>query len=119
MRCMDQSRRALTPGRARSPNPDDGALKRMRMKSIHGWLLAIALVAPGAGAAPQRLEFNRDIRPILSENCFVCHGTDKHNGNLRLDLAAAATQPTKSGEVAIVPGKPDASEMVKRILSTD
>jgi len=74
-----------------------------------------------ARAAENRVSFNRDIRPILSDNCFQCHGPDenKRQAGLRLDLRAAATVAVDSGDVAIVPGKPDASELVRRIDSTD
>ena len=78
-----------------------------------------ALVAPGAGAAT--LDFSRDVRPILSENCFQCHGQDanKRKGELRLDTREGATGKAESGEVAVVPGKPEASTLVARIFSTD
>ena len=71
-------------------------------------------------AAP-RVEFNRDIRPVLSDNCFACHGPDAKQvkGGLRLDLREVATKPGKSGAVAIVPGKPAESELVRRIFTTD
>jgi mono/diheme cytochrome c family protein len=66
-----------------------------------------------------KVRFNRDIRPILSDNCFACHGPDakKLKGNLRLDLRDQATKPAKSGEIAIAPGKPDQSELVARIFA--
>ncbi len=78
----------------------------------------LLLLAPGLLHA---LDFNRDVRPVLAQQCFTCHGMDDHGrkGKLRLDLQASAYGAGKSGEVAIVPGKPDASEVVKRILSTD
>lgn len=71
-------------------------------------------------AAPAKIEFNRDIRPILSDNCFFCHGPDpKHReGELRLDLRDAATAD-RDGSRAVVPGKPDESSLVTRITSTD
>jgi hypothetical protein len=67
------------------------------------------------------LDFNRDVRPVLAQQCFTCHGMDDHGrkGKLRLDLQASAYGKGKSGEIAIVPGKPEASEVVKRILSAD
>src|SRR4051794_21940494 len=74
----------------------------------------LALTAPSF--ADEKLEYNRDIRPILSENCFACHGTDSaaRKANLRLDQRDIAVKKN-----AIVPGKPDESELVARILSED
>src|SRR5436309_2932015 len=87
-------------------------------------LLSIVLLSlVGAVAVraetPAKLDFGRDVRPILSENCFACHGQDKQKGKLRLDLRDVATKPAKSGEVAIVAGKPSTSELVRRITSDD
>lgn len=71
--------------------------------------------------ADQAIQFNRDIRPILSDNCFACHGFDaKHRkADLRLDNAEGATAKTKEGKSAIVPGDPTNSELWRRITSTD
>jgi hypothetical protein len=84
------------------------------------WSIACSILCAFADAA-EPLSYNRDIRPILSENCFACHGPDKakRKNALRLDVREVATQPAKSGEIAIVPGKPDASELVLRIASDD
>ena len=67
------------------------------------------------------LSYNRDIQPILSENCFSCHGTDSaaRKAGLRLDHFETATNKLESGAVAIVPGQPKSSEMIRRILATD
>jgi hypothetical protein len=75
--------------------------------------LASAAAAEPTGPAP---DFNRDIRPILAENCFYCHGQDpaKREADLRLDDRAAAVAAR-----AIVPGDPGASEILERIHSTD
>jgi len=72
-------------------------------------------------AAPAVLSYNRDIRPILSDNCFACHGPDasSRKGELRLDLREQALAPAESGARAIVPGKISESELVNRILTPD
>ena len=74
-----------------------------------GWVVACA-------AAEPPLDFNRDIRPLLSENCFYCHGQDpaKREADLRLDDRDAAIAAR-----AIVPGEPGASEIIERLHSTD
>ncbi len=79
----------------------------------------LARAEPGATAAP--VQFNRDIRPLLSDTCFPCHGPDtkKLKGGLRLDLRELALKPAKSKRVAIVPGQPDQSELIARILATN
>jgi len=66
-------------------------------------------------------DYNRDVRPILAENCFACHGFDKskREAGLRLDTAEGAIAKLDSGDVAIQPGKPEESALVLRILATD
>jgi hypothetical protein len=73
------------------------------------------LVASLASAGPGKLEYNRDVRPILAENCFACHGPDSaaRKADLRLDQRDMAME----GE-AIVPGQPGKSTLVERIYST-
>lgn len=72
-------------------------------------------------AADGPVDFNHDVRPILSQYCFKCHGIDdkSRKAKLRLDVREAATRAGSSDEIAIVPGKPDQSEIIKRIVSND
>lgn len=72
-------------------------------------------------ASPPAIDYSRQIRPILSNHCFKCHGPDEkeRKGGLRLDLRDAALQPAASGDKAIVPGQPAASELIARITATD
>ena len=79
------------------------------------WVPAIISAAVAATAA-HKISYNRDIRPVLSDNCFFCHGPDqnKRKGKLRLDVREEAI-----AKLAIVPGKPDESKLIQRIFTTD
>ncbi|MCC6491708.1 MAG: PSD1 domain-containing protein [Pirellulales bacterium] len=84
-------------------------------------MLAIALSAwAHLQAASAAVDYGRDVRPILSENCFACHGFDEaaRQGDLRLDQAESATAD-RGGYAAIVPGDPAASAVWQRITSSD
>ncbi|MDA1214677.1 MAG: DUF1549 domain-containing protein, partial [Planctomycetota bacterium] len=72
-----------------------------------------------AHAADRPIDFNRDIRPLLSNNCFACHGQDdkKRKADLRLDIRGALGDPANTSYV--VPGDPDGSELYQRLISTD
>ncbi|HEY1066770.1 MAG TPA: DUF1549 domain-containing protein, partial [Pirellulales bacterium] len=94
-----------------------------------GWtasaILGLLCLAGGGApssviAAPPTIEFNRDVRSILSNHCFQCHGPDANHreGGLRLDTPEGATA-VQDGHQAIRPGDLDASEVVKRITSHD
>ena len=74
-----------------------------------------AVAAPGA-----TVQYNRDIRPILSARCYTCHGPDaaKRQSKLRLDMEAIAKSDL-GGHFAIVPGDPAASELLRRVTSND
>lgn len=89
-------------------------------KRTTGVVAVSLLLLAFAGAAPlpafaETLEYNRDIRPLLSDNCFSCHGPDanKREADLRLDRAEDAYRSS------IVPGDPQSSELIKRIFSED
>ncbi len=76
-------------------------------------------VIPSFAWAQSSIEFNRDIRPILTDACFKCHGPAAKKGGFRLDLREDAVKPARSGARPIVEGKPGESEIVKRIFSKD
>ena len=79
-------------------------------------LVVSPLLAKANGAEPVAVEYDRDIRPILAEHCYACHGPDeKHReADLRLDVGLGTHQSS-----AIVPGKPDQSAVVTRLLESD
>ncbi|MBL9173182.1 MAG: PSD1 domain-containing protein [Verrucomicrobiales bacterium] len=102
--------------------------KSSHRSAIPGWILLWigTLVTAGSISAaeparPATLAFNRDIRPILSDHCFACHGTDarKRKAGLRLDLAEGAYTTNKHGIPAIRPGSLSGSELWKRITTED
>ena len=85
-------------------------------------VLLCLFAALNVWSAEPAVDFNREVRPILSDRCYGCHGPDANKGRkagLRLDEIEGATKKLKSGERAIVPGDLDRSEMVRRILSHD
>lgn len=93
----------------------------LRLFSLIGSLLLIAAIGENRTAAQDSIDFNRDIRPILSDRCYQCHGPDEQerHGGLRLDLPEAAKAELDSGETAVVPGDTDASALIYRITTDD
>src|ERR1044071_2956458 len=86
------------------------------------WAVCIGSLAPRAffPTPATSIDFNRDIRPIFSGNCYACHGPDKgkRKAGLRFDIKEEALKKLESGDYAIVPGKPSQSKLVKLITTT-
>ena len=93
------------------------------LASFVGWLSCMHSTSNGANKMPDQVSYNFHIRPILSDKCFKCHGPDKNKreAGLRLDIPDSAFAPLKEtkGAFALVPFKPEESEVYKRISSTD
>src|SRR5579862_6806261 len=95
----------------------------MNLFRMSSWTIVGLLLPLGFGAlsrADEKVAFNRDIRPILSNNCFMCHGPDSHQrkANLRLDLGDDAFIKHDNGR-PLVPGDLSKSEIISRIMSKD
>ncbi len=79
--------------------------------------------AEPSGDLPEQVSYNFNIRPVLSDKCFKCHGPDAahREAHLRLDIADSAYAPlhVTKGAFAIVPGNPEASLLLKRVVSQD
>ena len=88
---------------------------------LHRYSLTAACLFAALSASAEKVQFNRDIRPIFSDTCYACHGPDENKvkGKLRLDSLEAGRKGGKSGEPAITPGHPEKSEVMKRLLTTD
>jgi hypothetical protein len=94
-------------------------MNALTIRFVLATLVGVVFVSR-AIAADGTVEFNRDIRPLLSDHCYACHGPDqaKRQAELRLDLEAEAFA-RREGTTPIVPGDPAASELYRRIASSD
>src|SRR5688572_29054995 len=92
------------------------------MKTIAAAILFLTLV-PGAPAQDKRekIHFNRDIRPLISDACLKCHGPDAkaNSSGVRLDTKEGALAEIENGRFVVVPGKPERSELYLRITTSD
>ncbi|MFM8485699.1 MAG: c-type cytochrome domain-containing protein, partial [Bacteroidota bacterium] len=86
-------------------------------------MLQLLVTAAVAASIPfwriERVDFNTQIRPILNKSCLPCHGGVKQQANLSFISREEAMRPAKSGRRAIVPGNPEASELIRRIEHHD
>lgn len=91
------------------------------MRQVRYVVCLLAVLSESASSQDTSIDFNRDIRPILSDKCYACHGPDEkqRSGGIRLDQKDSAFGKGESEEVVIIPGKPADSELVRRITSTD
>jgi hypothetical protein len=88
---------------------------------LSSFFCARAALAENTRNLADKVDFNREIRPILSENCYKCHGPDDEarKAKLRFDVRTEALKPAKSGNTAIVAGAPEKSELIARITAQD
>lgn len=98
---------------------------------VHRWICCLCVAAFVSGGGDglcgvsalllgQSIDFNQDIRPILADHCFTCHGPDrnKRKADLRLDLPDGLTDSGNDGAI-LTPGEPDASLLIQRVMTSD
>ncbi len=93
-----------------------------------GWIALLLILGPSIeihgdeskdASAKSKVDFNRQIRPLLAKHCYACHGPDKAESGVRLSDFDSAIKETDSGVLAIDPRKPESSELLKRVASND
>ena len=100
---------------------DCGVSAAFRRWGVVAGYIALAWATLPVGAADSGVQFNRDIRPILADNCMACHGPDNNarKAGLRLDTKEGLFERTPKRGPAVVAGRPDQSELWKHVSSTD
>ena len=94
----------------------------MKLSSLVFFSVILLMSPYGLGESDPlrpKIDFSRQVRPLLAKHCYACHGPDKAESGLRLSEFASATKEADSGEIAIRPHAPDKSELLARIVSTD
>jgi hypothetical protein len=101
--------------------PRAGALPDLIAGAIACLLLGLGFgpTPRSSAATPATMDFNRDVRPLFARHCTACHGGVKAAGGLSFVYRDKAITRGKSGEPAILPGQPDASELLRRVTATD
>ncbi|HYT61291.1 MAG TPA: PSD1 and planctomycete cytochrome C domain-containing protein [Haliangiales bacterium] len=96
-------------------------MTQFRLITASGLLFGLLSGVSAGAAGKDAVDFDRDIRAILSDKCFACHGPDEkeRKAKLRFDRKDDAFQPLKSGDFAIVPGHPEKSALIARITTKD
>ncbi|MBI85156.1 MAG: hypothetical protein CMJ81_18330 [Planctomycetaceae bacterium] len=111
--------------RAQQDNSKKTRNRIERFVDRHGHVITLFVLSLASSTnlihANEPLDFQRDIRPILSEHCLQCHGPDEEvrQDDLRLDLRESAMSEGNSGQFAIVPGNADSSELLRRVVTND
>jgi mono/diheme cytochrome c family protein len=102
-----------------SPNAQENA--GMTLRHRIALLVVCFLAGPSSSRGEDRssIAYNRDVRPILANHCFKCHGPDLKKGGLNLKERETALKTLRSGSVAIVPGKSTESALIERVTSTE
>ena len=85
------------------------------------WILVALFVGWVCAADGAPVDYDREIRPLLADACFSCHGVDAsaRKSGLRLDVRDEALKPAKSGRLPLVPGDPEGSEVYRRLVASD
>src|SRR5579862_8294878 len=103
-----------------------GIARQFDSKSPQFWVLGLLFLCLMFGMAhkilrhsEEEVHFSRDVRPILNQNCMPCHGGVRQKNGVSFLFRDEALGTGKSGKRTIVPGKPDASELIARITSSD